>query len=162
MNRDVIVNTAADTNFFNRPLETHESIIAAAVCVLIIVLLILQARRSSTKIAREFRTRHPDAALLCLYVQDTTRTDGRITCRKGTISKLFDSKDAPESGLKHRAVCLVVPGQTELDVTVTFMTSSRLSRRCTMRANFSFSAEPNHGYVALFDPESGGAKLTEQ
>ena len=31
-----------------------------------------------------------------------------------------------------------------------------------MRAKFSFSAEPNHGYVALFDPESGGAKLTEQ
>ena len=149
-------------DFLNRPLAPNESAVLAAVCVLVIVLLIYQSRRRSRGIAKGFLEQHPNAAVLYLYVKDLPRNDAKVVCRKGEVSKVFDAKDAPSFGVSHGAACYVLPGPAELDVTVSWTKDYYIARKHhNMQAAFSFQAEPGCGYAAVFDAETQKADLTK-
>lgn len=147
-------------DFFNHTLNSTESIIVIVVCVLFILLLLWQARRRSRGIAKSFLEQYPNAAVLYLYVQDLPRNDGKVVCQKGTVSKVFDAKDAPAFGVSHGAACYLVPGFVELDAAVSWTKDLYVARRHnSMQAHFSFQAEPGCGYAAVFDPKSQNAKM---
>lgn len=147
-------------DFLNHTLSPIESIIVIVVCVLFILLLLWNARRRSRGIAKDFLEQYPNAAVLYLYVQDLPRNDGKVVCQKGTVSKIFDAKDAPAFGVSHGAACYIVPGSVELDATVSWTKDLYVARKHnTMQAHFSFQADPGCGYAAVFDPKSQNAKM---
>lgn len=147
-------------NFFDRPLTSNESAIFIVACVLIIALLIWQARRRTRGIAKGFLEQHPNAAILYLYVQDSPRNDAKIVCRKGEVSKVFDAKDAPAFGVSHGAACYVLPGLVELDITISWTKDYYVAKKHNnMQANFSFQAESGCGYAAVFNAETQNANL---
>lgn len=147
-------------NFWNRPLNTTEMIVLAIILVFLIFLIRWQAQRRSRGIAQNFLTEHPDAAVLYLYVQDLPRSDGKVVCRKGTVSQVFDAKDAPGFGISKGIACYVIPGSVELDATVSWTKDLYVARRYhNMQARLSFQAESGCGYAAVFDRESQSMKV---
>lgn len=149
-------------NVWNRPLSTMEMIGIAVVMVLFIWLLLWQARRRSQKIAKDFLAQHPDAAVLYLYVQGLPRSDGKVVCRKGTVSQVFDAKDAPEFGIFQGIACYAVPGPVELDAEVSWRKDYYVAKRHhNMQAHLSLQAEPGCGYAAEFDQEKGSVKIIQ-
>ena len=147
-------------DFWNRPLSTAEMVVVAIVIVLLILLIRWRAQRRSRGIARDFQAKHPDAAVLYLYVQDLPRNDGKLVCRKGTMSQVFDAKDAPGFGVSKGIACYVVPGTVELDATVSWTKDLYVARNHhSMQAHLSLQAEPGCGYAAVFDQKSQSVKM---
>lgn len=147
-------------DFWNHKLTTTESMIMTVVCVLFILLLIWQAKRRSRKIAKDFLEQYPYAAVLYLYVQGLPRNDGKVVCQRGTVSKIFDAKDAPGFGVPHGAACYIAPGSVELDATVSWTKDFYVAKgHGHMQAHFSFQAEPACGYIAVFDYETQNTRI---
>ena len=149
-------------DIWNRPLGPTEMIVVAVVVVLFIWLLLWQARRRSRKIAKDFLAQHPNAAVLYLYVQGLPRSEGTVVCRKGTVSQVFDAKDAPEFGISKGIACYAVPGAVELDAVVSWSKDYYVAKRHhNMQAHLSLQAEPGCGYAAEFDQEKGSVKIIQ-
>lgn len=149
-------------NFWNRPLSTPEMIVVAVIIVLLILLLRWRAQRRSRSIAGDFRSEHPDAAVLYLYVQDLPRNDGKVVCHKGTVSQVFDAKDAPGFGVSKGIACYMAPGPVELDATVSWTKDLYVARKhYSMQAHLSLQAEPGCGYAAVFDQNSQHTKIVK-
>ncbi len=149
-------------DFMNRPLAPLESALAFAGCILGILLLLWQARRRSRRIAESFLEQYPQAATLYLYVEGLPRTDGKIRCQKGVVSKVFDARDAPEFGISQGAACRVAPGAVELEVTVSWNKDpGALIQRGNLKGRVSFQAEPGCGYAAVFDKENHTSRIVK-
>ena len=142
-------------NFWNHPLSAPETAALAVILVLLILLLRRQAQRRSRSIAENFRSEHPDAAVLYLYVQDLPHNDGKVVCQKGTLSQVFDAKDAPGFGVSKGIACYMAPGPVELDATVSWTKDLYAVRKhYSMQAHLSLQPEPGCGYAAVFAQNS--------
>lgn len=72
----------------------------ALLLVTLLAVLILwarwQSRRRFARIKQEFLKQCSCPAILYLYVEDARQNEGKVLCRKGAASPLFDAKNAPE------------------------------------------------------------------
>ena len=72
-----------------------EALILAALLAVLIAWARWQSRRRFARIQQEFLEQCSRPAILYLYVEDARQNEGKVLCRKGAASPLFDAKMRP-------------------------------------------------------------------
>ena len=137
----------------NQPLGPAALAVVMALCLVGLVLLLKLGRKQSRAVSAKILAEHPDAATLYVYAQDLDKSGGEVECIHGTASKLFDSIDVPQPPVRKGVACHLLPGHTELLVTLTLRDKAKANARC------SFEVLPRCSYGVVFTAADKSAKL---
>ena len=144
----------------SKPLSGLEAVIVLVICFVCFYLLARLERWRVRRKARKFPVRHPDAAMIYLYIMDQPVRDAKIACEKGKMSQAFPVKDSGPSEVRKGAACYASPGPVEFNVLVSCgARRSDAGARHRFIGHFSFCAEQNGVYDVVFDARSGRSRL---
>lgn len=129
-----------------------EALILAALLAVPIVWARWQSRRRFARIKQEFLMQCSCPAILYLCVEDARQNEGKVLCRKGAASPLFDAKNAPEYGVPKGVACYLAPGEVELDLEADWTHDLYLGKRhhC-MQTQIAFRAQAGRGYAVVMN-----------
>lgn len=144
----------------NHVVGVPEALILAALLAVLIAWARWQSRRRFARIQQEFLEQCSRPAILYLYVEDAQQNEGKVLCRKGAASPLFDAKNAPEYGVPKGVACYLAPGEVELDLEADWTQDLYLGRRhhC-MRTQIAFRAQAGCGYAVVMNEKDQTSRL---
>ncbi len=135
----------------------------AAVCVLLIFLLVLLDTLRRRRKIRRFLKRHQEAAVLIVYARDPARNYAEIACEEGEASPVFYINVPFGSETRKGKGCYVAPGSVKITI-ILHCPGSRPEGRAkrNISGHFVFTAEPEVIYDAVFDTVSGRFVLIQR
>lgn len=142
--------------FMEKPLSNLEIGIIFAAMLLLIGLLIWVDICRNARNCKKFLKQHPNAALICVFVDGEPAMQGRFVCSKGNATPLFrlpaSGHPSGERGLAFYSLPGLVQGN--------LMVQSKQNRQnAAMSGRLSFCAEANAVYQAEFSSRDGTLKM---